>query len=81
MTLREPLRPQRLTMIVAAPDGERFTMLAEVLWCSSADEGGPIVAGGRFLKALAKASESPPPRTTKWSSEEPIADSTQAAAW
>ena len=54
LVLREPIRPQRVTMIAAAPNGERFTMLGEVLWCSPATDI-PIVAGGRFLNAVAKS--------------------------
>ena len=71
----------QITNLLAAPDGRRFAMLAEILWCHIADEQGQIVAGGRFLKALAKMNASALPCQSTWSSDEPIAGSTQAAAW
>jgi PilZ domain len=51
LALREPLPPQRITMVTVAPCGSRLTMLADVLW-SRPEEDGTYLAGGRFRSVI-----------------------------
>jgi hypothetical protein len=47
ITVAERVPPQRLRMTISAANGERVTMLGDVLWCEPQCDG-VILAGGRF---------------------------------
>ena len=47
LTIAERVPPKRLKMTINAANGERVTMLADVLWCEPQSDG-VILAGGRF---------------------------------
>ena len=52
LSLAETMPQQRMTMTFAAANGERETLLGEMLWCSPQPDGS-FVVGGRFLSVVA----------------------------